>query len=74
MIQDHTIDQTLIELARTMEALKALRALRHDPGVLVDGYQGRSYRVKPSTVSAHADATRASMDLTRKLADLRQGR
>jgi hypothetical protein len=54
MIRDITIDQTLIELARTMKALKALRVARRN--------------------IEHAAAIRASMDLTRKLADLRQGR
>lgn len=65
MIQDHTIDQTLIELARTMKALKALRAARRVAGktwCYVD------------QATQHSAATRASMDLTRKLADLRQGR
>jgi len=68
MIQDHTIDQTLIELARTMKALKALRAARKvHKGRYPDSW---SY---PPSVDASA-ATRASMDLTRKLADLRCGR
>lgn len=69
MIQDNTIDQTLIELARTMKALKALRAARKEArnagtfGCWSDG-----------TPRESAAAIRASMDLTRKLADLRQGR
>jgi hypothetical protein len=69
MIRDVTIDQTLIELARTMKALKALRAARREAknagtfGCWSDGTPRESGAVK-----------RASMDLTRKLADLRQGR
>lgn len=85
MIQDHTIDQTLIELARTMKALKALRAIRKrnkNPTIVsrrTEVWGGQPADVtnwsRPeSTVSAHAAATRASMDLTRKLADLRCGR
>lgn len=88
MIKDHTIDQTLIELARTMAALKALRAARKTRtrtcGVC---YRVRSANVKACACGAvevafemvidrrqHAAALRASLDLTRKLADLRQGR
>lgn len=68
MIQDITIDQTLIELARTMKALKALRAARK--AALAHSDQWRLF----DQHTEHAAATRASMDLTRKLADLRQGR
>lgn len=68
MIQDHTIDQTLIELARTMKALKALRAARKVASSKRIGWY------QSDQVREHAAATRASMDLTRKLADLRQGR
>jgi len=67
MIKDQTIDQTLIELARTMKALKALRAIRKSSA---DWHGGRML----DCAREHAAATRASMDLTRKLADLRQGR
>ena len=70
MIQDHTIDQTLIELARTMKALKALRAARKDVKSNGVGW----YAVDRYCTREHAAATRASMDLTCKLADLRQGR
>lgn len=76
MIQDHTIDQTLIELARTMKALKALRAARKAAlergDVGCTSVQGTwDYY---SQYHGHAAAKRASLDLTRKLADLRQGR
>jgi hypothetical protein len=93
MIQDITIDQTLIELARTMKALKALRAVRKS-GTASTGYKicencsgvnhlsrdtcfncADTYFTRCVVASPeHAAATRASMDLTRKLADLRQGR
>lgn len=94
MIQDHTIDQALVELARTMKALKALRAARKK---LMKEQLGQMYAAKPGDGSySEADlqavfsspfrspylqlsllngaTKRASMDLTRKLADLRQGR
>lgn len=91
MIQDHTIDQTIIELARTMKALKALRAARKGPVQCLRGSCAMLFikvtcdRRKCSECNdplyevggaqrEHAAATRASMDLTRKLADLRQGR
>lgn len=68
MIKDSTLDETLVELARTMKTLKALRAKRK-----------AAEFVKPTwsitdTVVEHAAAKRASLDLTRKLADLRAGR
>lgn len=71
MITDHTLDQCLVELARTMAALKSLRAERKAQGELALT-QGRRCWPQPSML--HAAARRASMDLTRKLADLRQGR
>lgn len=69
MIRDITIDQTLIELARTMKALKALRAARKERAA--DRYQRLG---RWSDTVERGCALRASMDLTRKLADLRQGR
>lgn len=98
MIKDHTIDQCLIELARTMAALKALRAARKAEPVcrqvtcescyalrpLVEGELTKCpkcgsmcaarYYDRPESSRQHAAALRASLDLTRKLADLRQGR
>jgi len=70
MIQDHTIDQTLIELARTMKALKALRDVRRSAAIEMSDGDSNWQDDRPFAASA----TRASMDLTRKLADLRQGR
>lgn len=66
MIQDKTIDETLVELARTMKALQALRAERKAIR--------EERRYKPAGSAIHAAAKRASLDLTRKLADLRSGR
>lgn len=77
MIQDHTIDQTLIELARTMKALKALRAARKAVSERIartTSGKWSKWDVDRECTREHAAATRASMDLTRKLADLRQGR
>lgn len=65
MIKDQTIDQAIIECVRTLRALKLLRAERK---IMRD----LPYRfLHPKS---HAAVKRASMDLTRKLADLRQGR
>lgn len=77
MIQGITIDQTLIELARTMKALKALRAARKDTKQTLARVRSKpwaQYHVDRECVREHAAAIRASLDLTRKLADLRQGR
>ena len=93
MIQDITIDQTLIELARTMKALKALRVARQTgdrrcpnsscvaawrpmPHAMGDEcpHCDTKMTLCMNPIAQHAAATRASMDLTRKLADLRQGR
>lgn len=84
MIKTETIDEVIIELARTMKALKALRAIRKanaNPEVLSKGTEMMGgmpasvtrYRYITS-VKEHAAVIRASMDLTRKLADLRAGR
>ena len=75
MIQDKTIDEALIELMRCQRALEKLRAKRKEsaakyqgPVPLVDEW------VRRDQVKEHAAAKRASLDLTRKLADLRAGR
>lgn len=76
MITDLTIDQALIELKRTEYHLMALRSERRM--ALAEGKVGCStpgrgdwsyFRSKH-----HAAVKRASLDLTRKLADLRAGR
>lgn len=68
-MRDHTIDEALVELARTMKALKALRAARKASPMEHLAATGHW-----STVAESAAAKRASLDLTRKLADLRAGR
>lgn len=72
MIQDKTIDETLVELARTMKALQALRAARKS--LNLDAYEHQINTGRWSPVAEHAAAKRASLDLTRKLSDLRAGR
>lgn len=71
MIRDITIDQVLIELKRTEKALLELRAERRATAEY-EATQGKRCWPKPSVL--HAAAKRASLDLTRKLADLRAGR
>ena len=84
MIKTETIDETIREMARLLRTLKALRAIRmanKNPEVASTGtvMMGTgpghltSYRYIPDT-KAHSAAKRASLDLTRKLADLRAGR
>lgn len=60
MIKDQTLDQAIIEALRFVKAAKALRAARSSE------WQCEQ--------KSHAAAGRASMDLTRVLAGLRQGR
>lgn len=68
MIKDQTIDEALIEIMRTKKALEALRKARKDASARnIDWYHS-------DQVKEHAAAKRASLDLTRKLADLRAGR
>lgn len=76
MITDKTLDEALVELLRTKRSLEALRKARkaalkrgdvgcsNSPGMWNYYDQHRE----------HAAAVRASLDLTRKLADLRAGR
>lgn len=83
MITDEGIDKTLCELVRTVNALKALRAVRKTNKVADDDHQARrllSTVVLPLTafareseVKQHSAALRASMDLSRALSTLRKG-
>lgn len=73
MITSETIDATILELARTMKALTALKKVRSSPGITWE-HGGRSGVHRISEVREHATAKRASMDLSRVLADLRAGR
>lgn len=74
MIKDQTIDEALIEIMRTKKALEALRAAKRlgsdaEAARVLHGATGQW------TITAlHSAAKRASLDLTRKLADLRAGR
>lgn len=70
-MKDHTLDQAIIEATRFLTAAKALRASRklQSHVTRIDPYQ-RSTRLPRESGTLR----RASMDLTRKLADLRQGR
>lgn len=94
MITSETIDATILELARTMKALTALKSVRSKKGPVYclrrpcektngrvfegDGSDrckcGGVLRPAASEVKQHATAKRASMDLSRALADLRAGR
>lgn len=69
MIKDKTIDEALLEIMRTKKALEALRKARKTgTGAGDHNWQYHNH------VKEHAAAKRASLDLTRKLADLRAGR
>lgn len=72
-MRDHTIDEALVELARTMKALKALRAAR---GLVPNG--ARAQDGEPFWTAElgrlTATASRAALDCRYKLADLRAGR
>lgn len=70
VIKTETIDDTIREMARLMRALKALKAKHKE---LTKDFDGRPYR-ESLVGQQQAAAKRASMDLTRKLADLRAGR
>lgn len=68
MITDKTIDEALLEIMRCKKALEALRAVRKQWSGTKQFWNSRDQ------VKEHSAAKRASLDLTRKLADLRQGR
>lgn len=75
MITDKTLDEAMVEAARFLKAAKALRKARKQsaskykgPVALVEDWQHYDQHRQ------HAACKRASLDLTRKLADLRAGR
>lgn len=76
MIKDQTIDEALIEIMRTKKALEALRKVRKKAEAEEDSVRRSNYqwRIDRHCQREHAAAKRASLDLTRKLADLRAGR
>lgn len=72
MIQDKTLDEALVEIMRTKRALEALRKARKvQAGGNIAHYHQTGHW---SSVAEHAAAKRASLDLTRKLAELRAGK
>lgn len=71
MIKDQTLDEALIEIMRTKKALEKLRQSRKSKNL---GHERFIETGHWSDVAEHSAAKRASLDLTRKLADLRAGR
>jgi len=65
MINDNTLNEAIAEAQRFIKRAKELQAASNESV----GERGHW-----STVAEHAACKRASMDLTRKLADLRAGR
>lgn len=76
MIKDQTIDEALIEIMRTKKALEALRKARKEVSHDASGrkYGNHEWVQMRECMKEHSAAKRASLDLTRKLADLRAGR
>lgn len=68
MIKDQTLDEAIVEAMRFVKAAKALRAKRKATKERADQWRPHNEVVE------HAACKRASLDLTRKLADLRAGR
>ncbi len=72
MIKDQTLDEAIVEALRFVKAAKALRQVRKTSADRQDHHAlGWFYG---DQVREHAACKRASLDLTRKLADLRAGR
>jgi hypothetical protein len=79
MIKDQTIDEALIEIMRTKKALGALRKARKAATETVrtessTSITSRDYVHHSECIKEHSAVKRASLDLTRKLADLRAGK
>lgn len=72
MIKDQTIDEALIEIMRTKKALEALRAKRKWVAAGRNDGLIAGYAIDRECVKEHSAAKRASLDLTRKLAELRR--
>ena len=70
MIKDQTLDEAIIEAARFIKAAKELRAARKT----AQAVNGSCSWFSPQQAKEHAACKRASLDLTRKLADMRTGR
>ncbi len=77
MITDKTLDEAMVEAARFLKAAKALRDKRTQATkeLFASDHQNRSaWLVDRQCEKEHAACKRASLDLTRKLAELRAGR
>lgn len=73
MISDKTLDEALVELLRTKKALEALRSKRKEAKVgLMTTVDSDHWAVIRECIKEHSAAKRASLDLTRKLAELRR--
>lgn len=73
MITDKTLDEALVELLRTKRALRAERKILLEKGQASCGLPGSGYwSYFPS--ATHAAGKCATLDLTRKLAQLRAGK
>lgn len=74
MMTDEMIDEALVEILRAKRALEALRKARQGK----TGYFGvnvvKGSWIYPDQAKEHAGAKRATLDLTRKLAQLRAGK
>lgn len=75
MIKDQTLDEAIVEAMRFVKAAKALRAKRKEAEREENlKRDGAHWRLDRHCTVEHAACKRASMDLTRKMADLRAGR
>lgn len=72
MITDKKLEEAMVEAERFLEAAKVLRECRKS---MKDGvFQHHAFTAHWSTTVEHASCKRASLDLTRKLAELRAGK
>jgi|GEM_PF-2616184 hypothetical protein len=69
MIKDSTLNEAIAEAQRFINAAQTLQQTRKQPPIVTSWGE-----YPPAEVREHASCKRASMDLTRKLADLRAGR
>lgn len=72
MITDKKLDEAMVEAARFLKAAKALRAARKTAGF--GRLKSPNWQVDRDCQKQHSACKRASLDPTRKLADLRGGR
>lgn len=76
MMTDKMIDEALVEILRAKRALEALRSARKGAEVEEDRKRQWSsdWIIDRHCMCEHAAAKRATLDLTRKLAQLRAGK